>query len=210
MDRLILAEAARKMGTTVAALAERTERPPTMGDRLASFMRTVVARSALVSETSDPYYGSGADALLVREYREITETGSLGSEDISDTRLLDVTRSVITEVAEAGNVVIIGRGSNVILENWPGSLHVGLNASLEFRANLIMRRQDIGQPEAMKFIHESDKGRETYYRRFFHRKPHEPLAYHLLFNTDWLTMENASEIVVQAVRSIEQPGQTAQ
>jgi cytidylate kinase len=210
VDRLILAEAARKIGTSVEVLANRTERPPTMGDRLASFMRTVVARSAMVSEASDPYYGAGADALLVSEYKDITEAGSVGGEEISDTRLLDVTRSVITELAESGNVVIIGRGSNIILEKWPGALHVGLNASLEFRINLVMRRQNIGRAEAEKNIHDSDRGREAYFRRFFHRRPHDPLAYHLMFNTDWLTFERASEIVVDAARRLDQRAKLGQ
>ena len=210
VDRQILAEAARKMGTSVEAVAERTERPPGLGDRLASFMRTVMARSAMVSEASDPYYGAGADALLVSEYRDITEGGTVGTEDASDTQLIDVTRSVITELAETGNVVIIGRGSNIILENWPSTLHVGLNASFEFRIDLVMQRQGLGRAEAEKFIHDTDRGREAYYKRFFHRSHHDPLGYHLMLNADWLPFDRASEIVVTTVQQMDQRAKSDQ
>jgi len=47
VDRAILAEAAKKLGTTVAVVADRTEKPPSLGDRVAGFARTVLERSAL-------------------------------------------------------------------------------------------------------------------------------------------------------------------
>ena len=71
VDRMILAEAAKKIGTTVAAVAQRTERPPTIGDRISGFVRTVLERSALAGGGADPYFGGGLDALLVREYRDL-------------------------------------------------------------------------------------------------------------------------------------------
>ena len=76
VDRMILAEAAKKMGTTVAAVAERTERTPKLGDRVAGFVRNVLERSAMAGGGADPYFGGGLDALLVREYRDtIPESG---------------------------------------------------------------------------------------------------------------------------------------
>jgi cytidylate kinase len=196
VDRLILAEAARVMGTSVAAMADRTERSPTLSDRLGSFFRTVLERSAMAGSSGDPYYGAGTDALLVREYRDIAEEGDPSA--ASDAHLLEVTRSVITDLASAGNVVIIGRGSNLILKDWPGVLHVGLEGSKEMRIQRLMEREQLDEASAGKYLIDTDRGREAYFRRLFHEKATNWLAYDLILNTDRLDDEQSLGIIVQA------------
>ena len=195
VDRLILAEAARKIGTTVAAVADRTERSPTLGDRVASFVRTVLERSALAGTGGDPYFGGGVDALLVREYRDIP-TGAEG-QDVSDKQLMEVTASVIREIAQSEKVVIIGRGANVILRDWPGALHVGMVSSLEHRIERIIERERLSHAEAEKYIAENDKARTAYYHRFFKCQPEDPHQYHLVLNLDWLDIDRAADGVIQ-------------
>jgi cytidylate kinase len=198
VDRLILAEAARKMGTTVAILAERTERPQSFGDRVAEFVRTVLERSALAGGGADPYFGGGLDALLVREYRDFppedveSTTGGI----LTDSKLLEVTSSVIREIAQTGNVVIAGRGANIILRDQPGVLHVALVSSLEERVKRIMEREELGREEAERFVHENDRARQAYYHRFFKVQAEDPRHYHLVLNTDWLTVPRSAEVVI--------------
>ena len=203
VDRLILAEAARKIGTTVAVVADKTERSPTLRDRISSFIRAVVERSALAGEGADPYLGGGSDSLLIREYQDISDEGTADGEEVSDARLIEVTRGVMTELAQGGNVVIIGRGSNIILNDWPGSLHVGLNSSMEARILRTMERQQMERAKAEKYIHETDRGRTAYYRRFLHSKPNEALTYHLVLNTDWLDVDQAGDAIIQIVKGTE-------
>ena len=45
VDRTVLAEAARKIGVTEQDVAQRAERPPGLGDRVAGFVRNVLGRS---------------------------------------------------------------------------------------------------------------------------------------------------------------------
>lgn len=200
VDRLILAEAARKMGTTVAVLAERTERPPRLSDRVAGFVRTVLERSALAGGGGDPYFGGGMDALLVREYRDFppenTETSQEGV--LTDSTLLEVTSSVIREIAQSGNVVIAGRGANIILRDQPGVLHVGLVSSLEERIKRIMEREELGQEEAERFVAENDRARQAYFHRFFRVQAEDPRHYHLVLNTDWLRIPRSAEVIIAA------------
>ena len=143
IDRMIMAEAAKKIGTTVAAVAERTERPPRLGDRVAGFVKTVLERSALAGGGADPYFGGGLDALLVREYRDFPSEESEGDESLSDENLLIVTSAVIKEIASSGNVVIAGRGANIILRDDPGALHVGLVSVHAERLKRIMERENL-------------------------------------------------------------------
>ena len=200
VDRLILAEAARKMGITVAAVAERTERAQRFSDRVAGFVRTVLERSALAGGGADPYFGGGLDALLVREYRDFPPENSNGGNEtgLTDSRLLEVTSTVIREIAQSGNVVIAGRGANIILRDQPGVLHVGLVSSLEARIKRIMEREELTREEADHFVAENDRARQAYFRRFFRVDAQDPRHYHMVLNTDWLKIPCATDVAIAA------------
>jgi cytidylate kinase len=195
VDRMILAEAAKRMGTTVAEVAERTERPPSRGERIASFARSVLERSAMAGSGSDPYFGGGLDALLVREYRDFpTEGAGVGG----DAQLLEVTAAVVQELAASDRVIIAGRGANMILRESPGAVHIGLTSVLEQRVQRIMNRENLNRTEAERFVAENDKARTAYFQRFFKVQPEDPQHYHLMVNTDWLSPAKAADLVVAA------------
>jgi cytidylate kinase len=197
VDHRILAEAGKKLGTSAAAVAERTERTPKLGDRVAGFARTVLERSALAGAGADPYFGGGLDALLVREYRDFPEEAGV-DDPSSDANLLNVTSSVITELAASGNVVISGRGANVILRDDPRAVHVALTSSLEQRIVRIMERVSLDRAEAERYVHENDKGRIAYFQRFFKVQPENLHHYHILVNTDWVDVPKAAELIIAA------------
>ena len=205
VDRMILAEAAKKMHTTVAAVAERTERPPKLGDRVAGFVRNVLERSAMAGGGADPYFGGGLDALLVREYRDLPPEGGFADDSLSDDNLVEVTRAVITEIAASGSVVIAGRGANVILADRPGVLHVGLVSEPERRLERIMEREKLDRTAGEQFMAENDKARNAYFKRFFGVKPNDPSHYHVMVNTDWLEVHEAAELVVLAASKLAGP-----
>ncbi len=200
IDRMILAEAAKKIGATVAAVAERTERPPRLGDRIAGFVKTVLERSALAGGGADPYFGGGLDALLVREYRDFPREELGPDATLSDENLLRVTTEVIQEIAASGNVVIAGRGANIILRDTPGALHVGLVSSLPGRVARIMEREGLNEIEAERNVTENARARLAHYRRFFNVDPEDPQYYHIVLNTDLLHIDHTADLVVEAAR----------
>ncbi len=203
IDRMILAEAAKKIGATVAAVAERTERPPRLGDRIAGFVKTVLERSALAGGGADPYFGGGLDALLVREYRDFPSEAPVTDETLSDENLIKVTSEIINEIAASGNVVIAGRGANVILRDLPGALHVGLVSRHAERLMRIMEREGLNAIEAERHVIENDRARLAYYRRFFNVDPEDPQYYHLVLNTDLLHIDHTADVVVETARLVD-------
>ena len=204
VDRLVLAEAARIMGTTTAAVADLTERKPKLGDRIAGFVRTVLERSALAGGGPDPYFGGGLDALLVREYRDLPGVDETDASS-TDARLLEVTTNVINDLASSGNIVISGRGANVILRDRPDACHVALVSSMERRVQRIIDRVDLEQPEAEKYVVENDKAREAYYWRFFRVHPEDLHQYHLVINIDWIDIPEAVRLVIAAAQIMAPP-----
>ena len=203
VDRLILAEAGRRLRATVEALADKTERPQTLSSRLSYFFRNVLERSAVAGTGSDPYFSPGLDALLVREYREISEGPITSGEEIDDAQLLEATSAVIQELAQEGHSIIIGRGANIILSEWPGALHVGLASSLERRVERIMTRERLEQKEAERYVAENDRARIGYFQHFFKVQPQDPQHYQLVLNADRLEVPQAAEVIVRAAGGLE-------
>lgn len=203
IDRVILAEAAKKIGTTVAAVAERTERPPSLGDRVAGFVKTVLERSALAGGGADPYFGGGLDALLVREYRDFPSEDAATDESLSDENLLNVTSAVIKEITASGNVVIAGRGANLLLRDTPGTLHVGLVSTHAERLKRIMEREGLNGIEAERYLLENDRARIAYFRRFFNVDPEDPQYYHQVLNTDLLTIDQTAAVIVDTAATVD-------
>ncbi len=201
VDRTILAEAAKKIGATEQDVAERTERALGLGDRVAGFVKTVLERSALAGGGADPYFGGGLDALLVREYRDFPEE-SHGTGELDDENLLKVTADVIQEIASAGNVVIAGRGSNIILREMPHTLHVGLISSMDMRVERIREREQLSEVEAVRYVQENDRARIAYFKRFFDMDPQEARHYHQVLNTDMLSIEQATEVIVATAQTL--------
>jgi cytidylate kinase len=205
VDRLILAEAAKKLGTTVAAVAERTERAPSLGDRFAGFVRAVLERSALAGGGADPYFGGGLDALLVREYKDFPVEGAIPADGTVDDDLIRVTAAAIREIAESGNVIIAGRGANMILANEPGILHVGLTSRKTQRIERIMERVSLDRAEAEKYTTENDKARNAYFQRYFKVQPEDLRHYHMILNTDWMDVGQVADMVTAATSIIAKP-----
>ena len=198
IDRTILAQSASRLGTTEHDIEAKTERSLRLSDRLAHFLRTMLERSALSGGGADPYFGSGLDALLVREYRDFPSA----SQTTPDKVLFEALASVINDVAVTGNVVIAGRGANIVLADKPDVLHVGLHSSFERRVDRIMIRENLNRPSAIQFVTENDKARFGYFERFFGADPNHPKHYHITINTDYTDITTSSDFIVSASRSL--------
>jgi cytidylate kinase len=112
-----------------------------------------------------------------------------------------VAARVIHEAAESENVVILGRGAQVVLGKTPGTFHVHVVASIEERVARIVARDKIGPAEARREIQESDEERRRHVRALGPREWDDPLLYDLILNTDRLTPETGAGVVIYAARA---------
>jgi cytidylate kinase len=107
----------------------------------------------------------------------------------------------IQHLAELGNVILLGRGANVITRGLDYVFHVRLIGSLERRVEYIRKVRQIGEREAREFIHSEDRGRDRYLKTYFHKDVNDPLLYHLTINSDLMSSEKAAEIIGEAITS---------
>lgn len=110
---------------------------------------------------------------------------------------------IIRHLAGEDNVVIVGRGSQMVLRGHSGVLHVRVIAPLEERVARLQQREHISLEAAQARLQASDKARIRYLQRSYGVKVNDPTLYHLVINTGLLKLSQAVNLVLQAVQEIE-------
>jgi cytidylate kinase len=113
--------------------------------------------------------------------------------------LMHQTAVTILQLAYTGNVIIVGRGSNLITAKLKNTFHVRLVAPLEDRIKRIQAFYNFGRKEAQEFIKEEDVGRKEFIRKNFLKDIDDPLLYHMILNTHLMTHEQAAHVIANAV-----------
>ena len=117
---------------------------------------------------------------------------------VDDKAFIEATTKVVQDLHEKGDVVIIGRGANIILANTPGVMHVGLMAPLEVRVQTLMQREHMEREEAEVYVEELEKARVSYFQKFFKVSPDDPNLYHIMLNMDKMEPKTAADVVSDA------------
>ena len=146
-------------------------------------MRTLMERSAAAG-TADPLAGGGLETVLSRSYGEAADLAATPTSPAAWTMSATSRRStsVIKGIAARGNVVILGRGSQAILQHHPETLHVWVAAPFEWRVGNLVERDGVSKHDAEKRITKSDKDREAFHRQYFKVEPNAPALYDVGFN----------------------------
>ncbi|MDE2842606.1 MAG: cytidylate kinase-like family protein [Chloroflexota bacterium] len=202
VDRMVLAEAARRIGSPVGNLVEKEQRIIPFRERLGRFLQTMLERSAISGVGGEPYFGHGTEMLPAETYTELLGESPSATQTVNDKAFIEATSAVITELAGSGNVVIIGRAGNMILSDFPGALHVGMLAPLESRIENIMAREHYDREEAARFVAELEQARIAFFRKFFGVNANDSELFHLVLNAARIRPEVSAEMVVHAVEDL--------
>ena len=198
VDRMVTVEAAKLVGKPVGALVDKEQRVVRFRDRLGQFLQNMLERSAMSGVSGEPYFGRGLDSLPPETYAELAGETSATAVKVDDKAFIDATTKVLKDLYQKGNVVIIGRGANIILADTPGVMHVGLMAPLEVRVQTLMQREHMERDEAQVYVDELERARVAYFQKFFKVSPNEPTLYHMMLNMDKMEPETAADVISHA------------
>ena len=115
-----------------------------------------------------------------------------------DARYLQVLTSVVRESTRSQRLVILGRGSQFILKDYPEVLHVLIVAPLQLRVNRIMKDRSLDRQSAEREVARSDNGIREFMKRYFRSEPEDPKHYDIVINTEHLSFQGAASIAVEA------------
>jgi hypothetical protein len=106
----------------------------------------------------------------------------------------------VQHLADAGHVILVGRGAGVAIGNMANVFHVRLVASLANRIARVQELEKLSSSEAAKFIAKSDRGRERYVKANFRKRADDDLNYHLVLNTDRVPLADAVELIADGAQ----------
>ena len=112
---------------------------------------------------------------------------------------ISLLHKVIPVLAEQDDVVIIGRGGQYILSEWPDTFHFLMIANIENRINFMMEHYNIDRKKAQAVIDQQSKRRVNLYRYFGRTDYEQPELYHMVLNMNRLRLEDAVQAVCQLV-----------
>lgn len=113
--------------------------------------------------------------------------------------IIHKTTDIILQLARMGNVVIVGRGANIITAKLKNTFHIRLIASLEKRVEHIKDLMGFTEKEALNYIRQEDENRKKYLKSYFHVDVDDPLLYNMTVNTDLLTHKGTAYLIAEAV-----------
>lgn len=107
------------------------------------------------------------------------------------------------DLAARGNVLMVGRGAQIVLRDVPGVFTARIVAPTSVRITRIMGRYNFSREEAENFVQKYDHDRDNLIRSIFHKNINEWPLYDIIINTAHFTAAAASEIVIDAIDEIQ-------
>jgi cytidylate kinase len=112
---------------------------------------------------------------------------------------LDYLVLIIAQIADEGDVVVLGRGSQYILDDHPDAFHILMIDEFENRVRFMKENYDLSESRATKVVKSEDKRRKALYQKLGKTDYDDPFLYHLVLNMRKVSLEEAQRLVCNAV-----------
>jgi cytidylate kinase len=114
---------------------------------------------------------------------------------------LDYLVLIIAQMSDDGDVVILGRGSQYILNDHPDAYHVLLIDTFENRVRFMQKNYDLSQARATQAVKNEDKRRKNLYKKLGKTDYDNPDLYHLVLNGNRIHLDKMLQLVTELVNS---------
>ena len=114
---------------------------------------------------------------------------------IDEKLYLDYLVVIIAQVAEEGDVVILGRGSQYILRDHPDAYHILLIDEFENRVKFMMEHYDLQRNKALQIVRNEDSRRMNLYRKLGKTDYDQAPLYDLVLNMSRMNLQKALTII---------------
>ena len=120
--------------------------------------------------------------------------------EILDTDIVFKTETEILKgIAEDESCVIAGRSGFYVFRNHPNHLSILIQASMPFRLERVMRKQNLTEEAARKTIEKVDKMRENYVKEYAKTSRYDTRNYDLVISADGKTEDQIVEQILMFI-----------
>lgn len=110
-------------------------------------------------------------------------------------QLFHHTCDTVLKLASNGNVILVGRGANILTRHFEQAVHARVVAPIEKRIERAARLNGLTDKEARHLIQKEDRGRAAYIHSHFNESIDDPLNYDLILNTGELSPQDAAALL---------------
>ena len=120
--------------------------------------------------------------------------------DLLDTKeIFQAEKEILKGIAEEESCVVAGRSGFFVFRNHPNHLSVLIQASMPFRIERVMRKQNLTEEEARKTIEKVDKMRENYVKEYTKTSRYDTRNYDLVISADGKTEDQIVEQILMFI-----------
>jgi cytidylate kinase len=108
---------------------------------------------------------------------------------------LHAVKNVMEELANVGNVILVGRAGQIVLAQHTQAVHVRVIAPVALRVERVAHRLEIPLEAAHAQVEASDRYHQNYFKKYYKVPWDGAGLYDLIINTAKLTPEDAADII---------------
>jgi cytidylate kinase len=102
-------------------------------------------------------------------------------------------------LAAHGNVILVGRASNVITRGMAGGFHVMMVAPMEYKVENIMKFKNLPKKDAEKLVIENTERRENYIKEYVKFNVTDPHNYDLVINLADTNEKGVAKLIIEGL-----------
>lgn len=197
VDRIILSQIAKKMGSTVTALVENENYAPSKLEKLSKKLQIILDKSPIYSVGGDAYTGPGIENILSKTYVEIEQMPLTSAVELDEKKFISSVNEVVNDLADIAKVVILGRGAGIILKDRKKVLRIAISLDKENRIKNLIKLNNSNFEESQRIILNSDEAQKRYFNRAFNCSPFDPNMYHMIYNKSFFTVEELAMNIIK-------------
>ncbi len=179
-----------------------SRQPGSLGDEVAQMLSQrlgwdLIRRDSLFGLFFSDLEGS-------HEYRMLMESAKrFLAPDASGLPYKERVEQGLRTLAHDKSLVLIGFGSQALFADDPDALHVRVVASQSVRVRRFRKQYHLPEAEAVRLLETSDRKHRRFVSTVYGIDLTDPSLYHLILNTDRLTVGECADTLVSFVRSHE-------
>lgn len=110
-----------------------------------------------------------------------------------------VETEIFSHLADNESCIVAGRTGFYVFRNHPNHLSILIQASMPFRVERVMRKQNMTEDEARKTIEKVDKMRENYVKKFTKTSRYDTRNYDLVISADNKTEDEIVGLILNYI-----------
>ena len=150
------------------------------------------ARSMFGVDLGIPNYGkmNAMYYLAVMDFSDVKSTSK---------EVFESETEILKGIAEVESCVVAGRSGFYVFRDHPNHLNVFIQASMPYRVERVMRKQQITEEETVKTIKKVDKMRENYVKKYTGLSRYDTRNYDLVISADGKSEEQIVDIIMKYI-----------